>query len=410
MAQHAEPSLDEHLWTIAVARILFGAGDEHPGAAQSARRMRSQRLIAAGINDWGGVSPVTPDHVNPERPWPRSTRWRAKRRRPARSWSSGLRSIRTIVEQKDRWLDRTLQARVLRMSDAEGFARVEAWTPGADRLAAADAGRSDRRAGLLTADSRPRRERSGTRAKREIVALFAARGESFLEVCAAADALRAAIVRRAASATSSTATSTTPMSAPIAARSARSRRARRTKTCAGARTISPSRKSSAAPTRPGDAARPKSACRAASIRATPARPISRSAAPSSGRPPACTSTLSRRSKSGRARRRSVRACRIFSPAAGGGARLAARHGGGNPRRRGARGHLPRQGHDRAMARRDRGRASASACAPPRPSCSATSTRRAHWARHLLRIRGLQARTGGFTEFVPLPFVPMEAPM
>jgi FO synthase len=34
----------------------------------------------------------------------------------------------------------------------------------------------------------------------------------------------------------------------------------------------------------------------------------------------------------------------------------------------------------------------------------------HWARHLLRVRALQARTGGFTEFVPLPFVPMEAPM
>ena len=34
----------------------------------------------------------------------------------------------------------------------------------------------------------------------------------------------------------------------------------------------------------------------------------------------------------------------------------------------------------------------------------------HWARHLLHIRDLQERTGGFTEFVPLPFVPMEAPM
>ena len=70
MAQHAEPSLDEHLWTIAVARILFGAGDEHPGAAELCRPGRSRDLIAAGINDWGGVSPVTPDHVNPERPWP----------------------------------------------------------------------------------------------------------------------------------------------------------------------------------------------------------------------------------------------------------------------------------------------------------------------------------------------------
>ena len=39
-----------------------------------------------------------------------------------------------------------------------------------------------------------------------------------------------------------------------------------------------------------------------------------------------------------------------------------------------------------------------------------STARVHWARHLLHIRHLQERTGGFTEFVPLPFVPMEAPI
>ena len=47
---------------------------------------------------------------------------------------------------------------------------------------------------------------------------------------------------------------------------------------------------------------------------------------------------------------------------------------------------------------------------PRPSCSATSSGYEHWARHLLRVRDLQAETGGFTEFVPLPFVPMEAPI
>ena len=69
MAQHPEPSLDEHLWTIAVARILFGAAmniQAPPNLSAGAL----PRLIAAGINDWGGVSPVTPDHVNPERPWP----------------------------------------------------------------------------------------------------------------------------------------------------------------------------------------------------------------------------------------------------------------------------------------------------------------------------------------------------
>ena len=69
MADVAAPSLDEHLWTIAMARLMFPPSmniqappNLNPGALN--------RLVEAGINDWGGVSPVTPDHVNPEAPWP----------------------------------------------------------------------------------------------------------------------------------------------------------------------------------------------------------------------------------------------------------------------------------------------------------------------------------------------------
>ena len=63
------PTLDEHLWTIAVARLIFEPAmniQAPPNLSPGALR----QLIAAGINDWGGVSPVTPDHVNPEAPWP----------------------------------------------------------------------------------------------------------------------------------------------------------------------------------------------------------------------------------------------------------------------------------------------------------------------------------------------------
>jgi FO synthase len=69
MATAVEPSLDEHLWTIAVARLLFGPA-MNIQAPPNLRSGSLGRLIAAGINDWGGVSPVTPDHVNPEAPWP----------------------------------------------------------------------------------------------------------------------------------------------------------------------------------------------------------------------------------------------------------------------------------------------------------------------------------------------------
>ena len=86
------------------------------------------------------------------------------------------------------------------------------------------------------------------------------------------------------------------------------------------------------------------------------------------------------------------------------------HGGGGARRRGARDHLPGQDHDRAVARGARHRPRASACARTTRSCSATSTARATGRATCSRVRELQQRTGGFTEFVPLPFVHMEAPI
>jgi FO synthase len=69
MRNAPEPGQDEFLATIAVARVLMG-----PRASVQAPPNLSDpdypRLIDAGINDWGGVSPVTIDHVNPEAPWP----------------------------------------------------------------------------------------------------------------------------------------------------------------------------------------------------------------------------------------------------------------------------------------------------------------------------------------------------
>src|SRR5687768_12282666 len=69
MAGHPEPSLDDHLWTIAAARLVLPT-DVSVQAPPNLAYDHFPRLLDAGIDDWGGVSPVTIDHVNPEAPWP----------------------------------------------------------------------------------------------------------------------------------------------------------------------------------------------------------------------------------------------------------------------------------------------------------------------------------------------------
>src|SRR5205823_9515370 len=76
MADAPEPPLDELLWTIAVARIVLGA-HAHVQAPPNLSYDEFPLLLDAGIDDWGGVSPVTIDYVNPEAPWPELERLRA---------------------------------------------------------------------------------------------------------------------------------------------------------------------------------------------------------------------------------------------------------------------------------------------------------------------------------------------
>ena len=101
MAGGAEPTLDDHRWTIAVARLVLpperrpGAAEPHRGRLPPPARGRHRR--------WGGVSPVTLDHVNPEAPWPRSGAWRRRRAR-GRELVPRLAVHPGYVAELDRWL------------------------------------------------------------------------------------------------------------------------------------------------------------------------------------------------------------------------------------------------------------------------------------------------------------------
>src|ERR671930_333553 len=131
MAASAEPSLEELLWTAAVARLLLGAR-WNIQAPPNLSYADFPRLLDAGINDWGGVSPVTIDHVNPEAPWPEIERLR--RETQARGYELAPRLAlypEYVRGDLARWTDPRVSKHVLRNADADGLARDERWAAGA---------------------------------------------------------------------------------------------------------------------------------------------------------------------------------------------------------------------------------------------------------------------------------------
>jgi FO synthase len=154
------------------------------------------QLIDAGINDWGGVSPVTPDHVNPEAPWPQIAALRKVTESRGKALVPRLAAYPAYVSDLVRWQNANLHRHIRNHSDAEGFAREDAWTPGS--LAAPPNYLRSRRSRQTVETALARLLERATSGRdldeKEIVALFSARGADFEAVCTTADALRRATV------------------------------------------------------------------------------------------------------------------------------------------------------------------------------------------------------------------------
>jgi FO synthase len=188
-----EPSMDELCWTVAAARLLFGAEMSIQAPPNLYAGERAE-LIAAGINDWGGVSPLTPDHVNPEAPWPELEQLAADTARAGCDLVERLTIYPRYVQARRDWLAPALQAPVLRLCDGAGWARVGTWSPGTVASANAD----DRRD--VPSIAAPRRSAiaalvdlamtGAELAEHQVAELFTARGADFVYVCEAADTLR----------------------------------------------------------------------------------------------------------------------------------------------------------------------------------------------------------------------------
>jgi FO synthase len=190
---------DEFLWTIAAARLVLDPSIHLQAPPNLSDPDDLAALVAAGIDDWGGVSPVTPDHVNPERPWPALDLLRSATEATGHTLAPRLTVYPEYVRDGDRWLHDDVRFAVRCASDLEGLARDDSWAAGGDTPPPALIPATPPAGWTSRAHTPVGEVLDGVRSGEEvgvdeIVTLLGARGADFLEVAAVADQLRAEIV------------------------------------------------------------------------------------------------------------------------------------------------------------------------------------------------------------------------
>ncbi len=206
-AMHDHPPCppEELLWTIAVARLVLPA-EVHVQAPPNLFDDLGS-LLDSGLDDWGGVSPVTVDHVNPERAWPALALLREATEAAGMTLAARLTIYPGYASDPERWLDPAMRFPVLDRSDADDLGREDPWCSGGvelppvlvgDRPAILDGtgavGRSPSprvaTVGGAVAELLDGVSRGQEVGEDEIVTLFSARGPEVRAVAEVADQVR----------------------------------------------------------------------------------------------------------------------------------------------------------------------------------------------------------------------------
>jgi 7,8-didemethyl-8-hydroxy-5-deazariboflavin synthase CofG subunit len=119
MRAHPEPSMTDHARTIAVARLVLW--DMNVQVPPNLSDDRYPFLLKAGLNDWGGISPLTPDFINPEKPWPHIDRLAERTAVEGFELTERL-SVYPEYVHRDEFIDDRLLPRVRPMADDRGLA------------------------------------------------------------------------------------------------------------------------------------------------------------------------------------------------------------------------------------------------------------------------------------------------
>ncbi|HEY5301900.1 MAG TPA: 5-amino-6-(D-ribitylamino)uracil--L-tyrosine 4-hydroxyphenyl transferase CofH, partial [Acetobacteraceae bacterium] len=187
-ADAPEPDLEDLLWSIAVARLVLPP-DVHVQAPPNLSPGVYERLIGAGIDDWGGVSPVTPDHVNPEAPWPEIENLAERSAAMGKLLVARLPVYPGFAHAPDRWLATPIAAHVRRAMDSDGWARGDAWAPGLTAIPPRSRPRLHS-VDPAVADAVAKASDGARLDEAEIVRLFGARDADYEHVVTVADAMR----------------------------------------------------------------------------------------------------------------------------------------------------------------------------------------------------------------------------
>jgi FO synthase len=191
MATAPEPEFEDLLWTLAAARILLGPQISLQ-APPNLSDKRFPELLDAGIDDWGGVSPLTVDHVNPEAPWPALAELEARTLERGLDLLPRLTLYPRYARAPERWCEPAVAAAVRRASDSLGYARRWEWHAGAppEPPAAFPGPTADRAPQRAVAGALATLRAGGEPDEELLTTLASARGADLERVLAAADRLR----------------------------------------------------------------------------------------------------------------------------------------------------------------------------------------------------------------------------
>jgi len=189
MAGSDNLELAEMIWTIAQARAILPI-EISIQAPPNLNPGQLGQLIDAGINDWGGVSPLTPDYVNPEAPWPSLSALRAATAEHGKQLLPRLTAYPRYLREPA-WMDPAIRPAALELADADGLAREDDWRAGASAMPPVPYLRSNEgRVSAPVAEAITACLRGEAVDDNAMLALFSARGAEVDAVCSAADTLR----------------------------------------------------------------------------------------------------------------------------------------------------------------------------------------------------------------------------